>query len=90
MCRLNLAHGDDVRFGSKADICGANGMSALPPKADMCVATKDVRFGPKSDMTGLFDHLAGEAQNRGGYFHPKRLCCPQIDDKFKVTGLING
>ena len=25
-------------------------MSALPPKADMCGATRDVRFGPKADM----------------------------------------
>src|SRR5262249_40990646 len=51
----------NVRFGSKADMCGALGhvrftpytdresgflqkvMSALPPKADMCSATRDVR-----------------------------------------------
>src|SRR5262249_27522574 len=25
-------------------------MSALPPKADMCVATRDVRYGPKADI----------------------------------------
>ena len=25
-------------------------MSALPPKADMCGATRDVRFGPKADI----------------------------------------
>ena len=25
-------------------------LSALPPKADMCGATRDVRFGPKADM----------------------------------------
>jgi len=77
-------------LGQKQTHAVQTGMSALPPKADMCSATRDVRFGPIADMTGLFDHLAGEAQNRGGYFHPKRLCCPQIDDKFKVTGLING
>src|SRR6476661_10396099 len=28
-----------------------NGMSALPPKADMCGATGDVRFGPKADIS---------------------------------------
>src|SRR5262249_16512426 len=27
-----------------------NGMSALPPKADMCGATRDVCFGPKADI----------------------------------------
>jgi len=26
-------------------------MSALPPKADMCGATRDVCFGPKADIT---------------------------------------
>jgi hypothetical protein len=26
-------------------------MSALPPKADMCSATRDVRFGPIADIT---------------------------------------
>jgi hypothetical protein len=26
------------------------GMSVLPPKADMCGATRDVCFGPKADM----------------------------------------
>jgi hypothetical protein len=25
-------------------------MSALPPKADMCGATRDVRFGPIADV----------------------------------------
>ena len=25
-------------------------MSALPPKADMCSATRDVRYGPVADM----------------------------------------
>jgi hypothetical protein len=37
-------------------------MSALPPKADMCGATRDVRFGQKrthavQQMGSLFDHL---------------------------------
>jgi hypothetical protein len=27
-------------------------MSALPPKADMCGATRDVRFGPIADIGG--------------------------------------
>ena len=36
-CHLTLLIGlsVDVRFGSKADICSANGMSALPPIADI-------------------------------------------------------
>ena len=38
-------------------------MSALPPKADMCGATRDVRFGPKADKSALFDHLVGDGKN---------------------------
>src|SRR5262245_17568961 len=43
-------------------------MSALPPRADMCGATRDVRFGPKADMdlfrivvvrNGPGDHVPG-------------------------------
>src|SRR5262245_40583696 len=30
-------------------------MCALPPKADMCGATRDVRFGPKADIEDLRD-----------------------------------
>jgi hypothetical protein len=30
-------------FGSKADMCAQNVMSASPPKADMCIANCDVR-----------------------------------------------
>ena len=35
-------------------------MSALPPKADMCGATRDVRFVPIADIGPLFDHLVGD------------------------------
>jgi hypothetical protein len=38
--------GAHVRFGSKADMCSAKGMSALPPKADIGSAQVHVRFGP--------------------------------------------
>jgi hypothetical protein len=37
-------------------------MSALPPKADMCGATRDVRYGPKADISS-FDHLVGEGEH---------------------------
>jgi hypothetical protein len=30
-------------------------MSALPPKADMCVATRDVCFGPKADIASFIE-----------------------------------
>jgi len=40
-------------LGQKQTYAVQNGMSASPPKADMCGATRDVRFGPKADIAGL-------------------------------------
>jgi hypothetical protein len=37
-------------LGQKRTSCDATGMSALPPKADMCGAIADVRFGPIPDI----------------------------------------
>jgi len=47
-----------VQRSDKRSVIGANfAMAALPPKADMCGATRDVRFGPKADITSLIDHI---------------------------------
>ena len=37
----------------------ATGMSALPPKADICSAPADVCFVPIADIGRLFDHVIG-------------------------------
>jgi len=37
-------------LGQKQTCAAQNGMSALPPKADMCSALGDVRFVPKADI----------------------------------------
>jgi hypothetical protein len=37
-------------LGHKRTFCDVEAMSALPPKAGICVATRDVRFGPKADI----------------------------------------
>ena len=52
----SIARLANVRFGSKADICSAQPMSALPPKADMCSAQVDVRFVPIADMLPFVFH----------------------------------
>ena len=42
-----------------------NGMSALPPKADMCAATRDVRYVPEADMLTINEFVgAGEERVR--------------------------
>jgi hypothetical protein len=37
-------------LGQKQTCAVQKGMSALPPKADMCSAQADVRFVPKADV----------------------------------------
>jgi len=34
-------------------MCSAKGMSVLPPKADMCGATRHVRFVPIADIESV-------------------------------------
>jgi hypothetical protein len=46
-------------------------MSALPPKADMCGATRDVCFGPKADISELAEiskFLAGNIKTTADKF----------------------
>src|SRR5262249_22370992 len=50
-------------LGQKRTYAVQKSMSALPPKADMCVATRDVRFGPIADMSTLFDHLVSTGEH---------------------------
>jgi hypothetical protein len=48
--------------------------SDLPPKADMCGATRDVRFGPEADIRArLFDHLVGAPEYCGRHSEAERL-----------------
>ena len=42
-------------LGQKQTFAPQKAMSALPPKADMCSATRHVRFVPKADIANLFD-----------------------------------
>jgi hypothetical protein len=48
-------------LGHKQTFAPQKAMSALPPKADMCIATRHVRYGPIADIrmslsgSGLMD-----------------------------------
>ena len=58
-------------------------MSASPPIADMCGATRDVRFGPKADMPHYsFDHFVGGDEQPRRYCKAKCFRGFQIDDSF--------
>ena len=49
-------------LGQKQTCAAQNVMSALPPKADMCSATRYVRLVPRADMAPLFDHFVGKGE----------------------------
>ena len=58
------------------------GMSALPPKVDMCAATKDVRFGPIADLVyhsrNLKNcHFVGNAAQCCALLSQSKLACLQ-------------
>ena len=55
-------------------------MSALPPKADMCGATRDVRFGPIADVA-RYSIICASLQCRR-YAETERLGGLQIDHQF--------
>ena len=54
-------------------------MSALPPKADMCGATRDVRFVPIADIAPSFDHLVGTGEHGRRHRQPECLGSLEVD-----------
>ena len=66
-----------------------NGMSASPPKADMCAALGDVRFVPIADILALFDHLVGARQYRRRHRKAKRFRSLEIDDQLILRGQLH-
>ena len=50
-------------LGQKQTFAAQKIMSALPPKADMCAATRNVRFVPKADIANLFDNLVSTCEH---------------------------
>src|SRR5262245_52855383 len=66
-----------------------NGMSALPPKADICGATRDVRFGPITDMSHSVDHLIGGIQEPFRNRQTECLSGLEIDVQLGFGGLLH-
>ena len=57
----------------------AKGMSALPPKADMCSAKRNVRYVPIADMRASLDHFVGALDELYGHIEAKRLGGLKVD-----------
>jgi len=64
-------------------VCKKKGMSALPPKADMCIATPHVCFGPKADICHLFDHFVRDGDDTRRNGEAERLGRGEIDNKLE-------
>src|SRR5262245_45360984 len=65
-------------------------MSALPPKADMCGATRDVRFGPKADISQIsFDNLVGSLLEMQRHVEVKPLCRLHVDDQLEFGWILD-
>ena len=69
-------------LGHKQTFAVQNVMSALPPKADMCGATRHVRFVPKADIPASLDHLIGATDQRRWHGEIERLSGFKIDCQF--------
>jgi hypothetical protein len=65
-------------LGQKQTFAPQKGMSALPPKADMCGAAGDVCFGPKADIGDDHKRSGSNAATRGAsssrFLTAPRLC----------------
>ena len=79
-------------MGQKQTYAEQKGMSALPPKADICSAITNVRFVPIADTcsatkASLFDHLVGAGEQRPRDGEAKRLGRVQVDHQLERRGL---
>jgi hypothetical protein len=61
-------------FGHKRTYAVQNGMSALPPKADICSAVAHVRFGPKADIGPISDERSSAWQDNPDLGELARVC----------------
>ena len=71
-------------LGQKRTCAVQRGMSALPPKADMCGATRYVRFVPTADMVGLLDQLVSALLHKQWHVQPKFLRRVKIDGHHEI------
>ena len=75
-------------LGQKQTCAVQEGMSALPPKADMCGATRDVRFVPEADIP-LVDQLIGASEYLARQGQAERFGGFQVDQELELGRLIN-
>ena len=65
-------------------------MSALPPKADMCSATRNVRFGPIADVARYSIISSARACSAGGTLRPSALAVLRLITNSYLVGTCTG
>ena len=76
-------------LGQKRTCAAQKVMSALPPKADMCSATRNVRLVPKADMT-LLDYIVSTLLELSRHNKAYCLCCLEVDHQLQCSRLHHG
>ena len=76
-------------LGQKQTCAVQTSMSALPPKADMCGATRDVCFGPKADIAILLNQLIGNGEHARRNSQPEPFSGLGIDHQTKLRWLLD-
>src|SRR6516164_6529237 len=82
----------NAALGHKRAFAVQTGMSALPPKADMCGARAHVRFGPKADSCSAAKSIAirsprGEQRTSRDKLKPSGLA--YVSFTFQKSGVLN-
>jgi len=76
-------------LGQKQTCAAQKVMSALPPKADMCSATRDVRLCQKRTLARLFDDLVGASDECVRDVDAQRLGSLEVDGQLDLGYLLN-
>ena len=74
-------------LGQKRTFAVQNAMSALPPKADMCGATRHVRFVPIADIAALFDYFISALLKLQRHFEAYCFGSLEVDYELELAGL---
>ena len=77
--------GDDVRFGSKADICAAISHVRFAPESGHVQRTSACPLCARSGhCVGSFDNFVGANVQRRRNVNAKRLRSPEVDDQLEL------
>jgi hypothetical protein len=73
-------------LGQKQTFAVQKGMSALPPKADMCGAAWDVRFGPIADIAAYSITSSAKEISPEGMVMPRALAALRLITNSYLVG----